>query len=222
MSKNDEVYPCFCSRADIRASASAPQGIDIASEYTGTCRKLSSREVEHRKQREPYSLRFNLKPRTITFHDLCYGVQNYKPGKTLGDFIVRRRDGVHAYQLAVVVDDAMMNITHVLRGSDLLVSAARQIALFHALHWPIPEYAHVPILLGPDGHRLSKRHGDVSLYALRKAGIAPQQVVGWLGYWAGILPEPFPLNAQELIKPFSLELIPRHEITIDPKQFVGG
>lgn len=220
--KKGDVYPCFCSRADIRASASAPHGLEAVLEYAGTCRHLSSAEIRKRKQTEPYSLRFNFRPKAITFHDLCYGVQYYEPGKMLGDFIVRRRDGVHAYQLAVVVDDAMMNITHVLRGSDLLVSTARQIALFNAFHWPIPEYAHVPILLGPDGGRLSKRHGDLSLYALRKAGMAPQQIVGWLGYWAGLLSEPIPVNAQELIKPFTLESIPHHEITIDPQRFIGG
>jgi len=213
------VYPCFCSRADIRAAASAPHGVEPAMEYPGTCRTLSAAERQAKliQTGGRFSLRFCFDAETVNFHDLVFGHQAHHPAAELGDFVVRRSDGVPAYQLAVVVDDAAMQITHVLRGADLLASTSRQIALFESLGLAVPQYAHAPLLYGPDGRRLSKRHGDISLKALRERGVEPGTIVGWLGYWAGLLPQPCQVQPADLISRFGLHSLPKQGIEIDPQ-----
>jgi glutamyl-tRNA synthetase len=124
-------------------------------------------------------------PHEVRFIDGVMGEQCFDPAAE-GDFVVRRKDGVAAYQLAVVVDDAAMGITHVLRGADLLSSTARQMLLYDALELPCPAFLHVPLMLGPDGERLAKRHGAVSLGELRDEGAAPERVAGWLAATCGL------------------------------------
>lgn len=208
------IYPCYCSRAELLAVASAPHG--LASEgpvYPGTCRKLTPDEAEAKAGRKTPSLRFSVPDRPLSYKDEAAGLQEFPPGAG-GDFIVRRADGIFAYQLAVVADDAAMGVTDVLRGYDLLDSTPRQIWLFEALGHKPPRFAHVPLLFGPDGERLSKRHGAVSLSAMREAGTRPETVTGFLAYWSGLTDRPEPVQAAELVRQFSLELVPKAPVTV--------
>jgi glutamyl-tRNA synthetase len=152
----------------------------------------------------------------VEFVDRLQGPLVYHPREEAGAFVVRRRDGVAAYQLAVVVDDAAMGITDVLRGADLLPSTARQLLLYRALELEPPRWTHVPLLLGPDGERLAKRHGAASLRELREGGIRPERVVGWLAASCGLAGPGEELSARDLIDRFSLERLPREPIMLSP------
>lgn len=133
---------------------------------------------------------------------------------TCGDFVIRRSDGVFAYQLAVVVDDAAMNISRILRGADLLASTPRQIYLWHLFGWSLPTFVHVPLLLGHDGARLSKRHGSLAIAALRREGVRPERIIGQLAVWAGLLKKNESVQAKELIAEFDLCSLPREAIIV--------
>jgi glutamyl-tRNA synthetase len=172
-----KIYPCFCSRRDIAAAASAPQAPGDETPYPGTCRDLSAAAVEERLAvPRAHAWRFRVEPRDVEpFEDLVRG-PIAPDSASIGDFVVRRADGVPAYQLAVVVDDAAMGIDEVVRGGDLLASTPRQILLYRALGEHPPRFAHVPLLLGPDRVRLSKRHRGVTLAELREAGWSASRV----------------------------------------------
>lgn len=209
------LYPCYCSRADLAGIASAPHGIGAEGlAYPGTCRTLSEEERAYKAKSKTPSLRFAVPEREIGFADGLMGMQSFKPGMG-GDFVVRRADGIIAYQLAVTVDDAAMKITDVLRGMDLLDSTPRQLLLFEALGEPAPDYVHVPLLYGPDGSRLSKRHGAVGISAMRRSGKRAEEVVGCLAYWSGLLDRPEPVMASELVAGFGLSRIPREPVRLD-------
>jgi glutamyl-tRNA synthetase len=204
------VYPCFCTRREIAEAASAPHGPqDEGPVYPGTCSALSAGEVARRARARTDALRFRVPPGELRFVDLLQGEQVARPAAETGDFVIRRRDGVAAYQLAVVVDDIAMEITDVVRGADLLSSTARQLLLYTALGKPPPRWLHVPLLLGPDGERLSKRHGATSLAGLREMGVEPAAVVGWLASTCGLAEEGERLLPRELVDRFSLERIPQ-------------
>ena len=147
----------------------------------------------------------------VSFRDGVCGPQTERLAETCGDFIVRRSDGVYAYQLAVVCDDALGSVTEVVRGSDLLGSTARQLWLFSVFGYPAPQYYHVPLLVAPDGRRLSKRERDLDMEALR-ARCTPEQLVGRLAQLVGLQPGPEPVRAADLVSRFSWERIPRGEI----------
>jgi glutamyl-tRNA synthetase len=152
----DRSYPCFCTRAEIREAASAPHGELPEGAYAGTCRALgAAQRAERIAAGQRYALRFDARGEVVAFVDELAGAQSF----TVDDFVLRRADGVVGYQLAVVVDDAEQGINQVVRGADLLDSSARQILLQRALELPTPTYAHVPLVLGPDGERLAKRYG---------------------------------------------------------------
>jgi len=209
------VYPCYCSRAEIAAIASAPHGLhEEGPVYPGTCRHLTPEQrLSRAKPGRPPSLRFAMPEQTWTFADLAAGAQRFS-SPAGGDFVVRRADGVYAYQLAVVVDDALMEVTHVLRGSDLLDSTPRQLALFDALGYTAPTYAHVPLLYGPDGTRLAKRHGSTTLAAMRECGISPEKVLGQLAFVSGLIPGPEPIRAVDLLTGFDLSKVPAGPVTL--------
>jgi glutamyl-tRNA synthetase len=202
------VYPCFCSRADIAKAASAPQipGDEIL--YPGTCRELDCDAVGHllRDGRVP-AWRFRVDPgRDVpAFVDGVRGPFGDAGAFLPGDFVVRRKDGVAAYQLAVVVDDAAMEITEVVRGDDLLPSTVRQLMLFGALGHATPAFAHTPLLLGPDGVRLSKRHQGVTLRELRDSGLGASDIVGRLAWLLGLRPTPEAVRPAELLSEFSFD-----------------
>ncbi|ANS74118.1 glutamyl-Q tRNA(Asp) ligase [Paenibacillus yonginensis] len=208
------LYPCYCSRAELLQIAGAPHG--LASEgpvYPGTCRKLTPQEREERALYKRPSIRFALQDEQYEVQDGIAGVQLF-PEASGGDFIVKRADGMYSYQLAVTVDDAAMGITHVLRGSDLLDSTPRQLALYEAFGWPPPQFAHAPLLMGEDGRRLAKRHGDLSLVQLRRSGLPAERVIGWLAYISGLIDRPEPVQASELVTGFTLDLISKSPFTL--------
>jgi glutamyl-tRNA synthetase len=160
------VYECFCTRAEIRAAASAPHGPLPEGAYPGTCLRLSDAErAERRAAGRPPALRVRADAATVTFEDRLRGSQE----GVVDDFVVRRNDGAPAYNLAVVVDDADQGVDEVVRGADLVGSTPRQLLLYRLLGLPAPAYAHVPLVLGPDGARLAKRHGDVTLREVQPA-----------------------------------------------------
>jgi glutamyl-tRNA synthetase len=207
------IYPCFCTRGQLHA-ANAPHSSDGETIYAGTCRDLTPEERAQRAAQRKPALRIRVPDEWITFTDALQGEQRMNLTQQCGDFILRRSDGVYAYQLAVVVDDALMGVTEVTRGSDLLTSTARQIYLQRLLGYPTPRYCHVPLLCAADGRRLSKREADLSLASLRASGVAPEQVVGRLAYAAGLIDRPEPIRASELIPLFDLSVLPRDDITI--------
>ena len=171
------IYPCVCSRKDIFSALAAPHQGEEEPVYPGICRNRTETEVNGRK----FSWRFRVPDgETIRFNDACAGDQALVAGRDFGDFVVWRHDGVPAYQLAVVADDASMGITEVVRGEDLLISSARQILLYRALGLPVPSFYHCPLMTDDNGVRLAKRHDSLSLRALRAAGKSPDELrAGW-------------------------------------------
>jgi glutamyl-tRNA synthetase len=164
---------------------------------------LSPAEVATKAQVRPAALRF------LPF----VGVEEQDVETTVGDFVVRRNDGVASYQLAVVVDDAESGITHVLRGEDLLSSTPRQLQLYRALGATPPSYSHVPLVMGTDGKRLAKREGAFAVGELRQRGIPSQRVIGLLAMWSGLNPTGKPLGATDLISAFSASALAKGPIT---------
>ena len=205
------IYPCFCSRGQLHA-ASAPHASDGRWIYPGTCRDLTPEQCREKARLRRPALRVRVPQERISFPDLLQGPQTQDLAAECGDFILRRSDGVFAYQLAVVVDDAMMGVTQVARGRDLLSSTPQQIWLQRQLGFDTPEYLHVPLLLAEDGRRLSKREGDLTLRALRQGGWRPEQVVGWLAWKAGILDRWEAAAPTELVPAFQLSRLGRADI----------
>ena len=207
------IYPCYCTRAE-RLAASAPHRSDGAAVYSGRCVHLTAAEraaFEAMGRRPAYRVR--VPDKTVTVDDLHMGLYAENLRRDCGDFIVRRSDGVWAYQLAVVVDDALMGVTRVVRGSDLLSSAPRQAWLHRTLGYEPPEFCHVPLLLAPDGRRLSKRDGDLDMGALRQR-YTPEELTGLLAHWAGLLPAPEPVRPRELIADFNWAKVPKNDIYV--------
>lgn len=204
------LYPCFCSRAALHA-ASAPHLSDGRVIYAGTCRSLTPEQIaEKRKTRAP-ATRVRVPDEVVRFTDAVWGEYAENLAEECGDFIVRRSDGVFAYQLAVVVDDALTGVNEVVRGADLLSSAPRQIWLYRQFGFTPPRFAHLPLLCDHDGRRLSKRDEDLDLGLLRQR-FTPEQVIGALACAAGLADRPEPIAAYELISAFDWSKIPRHDL----------
>ena len=195
------AFPCACSRAEVARAASAPHGAaDEGPRYPGTCRGLGHDEVEARARAAGRStvIRFDGRGERVTFSDAVHGLVDPMGEGGVDDFVLRRADGVAAYQLAVVVDDAAMGIEEVVRGDDLLASTPRQIALHRALGQPVPRFAHVPLLLDEGGARLAKRTRPASLASLRAGGAVAGDIVGRLAASAGLWPAGRPAGARQL------------------------
>lgn len=207
------VYPCFCSRAELHA-ANAPHASDGEVVYAGTCRGLTREEIVEKSRKRPPALRLRVPEETIAFVDGHYGLVEQDLATECGDFILRRSDGVFAYQLAVVADDAAMGVTQVVRGRDLLSSAPRQLYLYRLLGFPEPAFAHAPLLLAPDGRRLSKRDRDVSLEALEEKGLTGPEIVGRLAFLAGLLDRPEAARPQDLLPVFAWDKVPREDVCL--------
>ncbi|MEQ1828421.1 MAG: tRNA glutamyl-Q(34) synthetase GluQRS [Pirellula sp.] len=182
------VYPCTCTRSEIEGASSAPhESILDGVVYPGACSFRSP--IDHRALDEKgiaYAWRFRVPEGARLFWDGKYGEQTLDAKRYLGDFVVARSYGVTAYQLAVVVDDHDYGINHVVRGNDLIYSTYRQMALYESLGWEPPCWLHLPLVVGKDGRRLAKRHGDSRLCHYRKQGVAPERIVGYLGQSLGI------------------------------------
>ena len=209
----DLVYPCYCSRDELRA-ASAPHASDGRVIYAGTCRDLTARERAARTK--PPCLRIRVPDREIAYTDGLQGEYALSPAREWGDFIVRRADGVAAYQLAVVVDDAANGVTEVVRGRDLLSSTPVQLWLFEQLGLRAPEYYHVPMLLSPDGRRLSKRDGDCAFAELRKR-FPPARIIGLIAWLYGLTDRWEAVSPAELLQIFSWDRVRREDIRLDPE-----
>lgn len=207
------VFRCYCSRKDVREASSAPHGPGGLA-YPGTCRWMTAEEEEAVRQkkggRKP-SYRFRVADREVEIVDEIAGPYGEVLSRDVGDFIIRRRDELFAYQLAVVVDDAMMGITDVVRGEDLLSSTPRQAALFEALETAPPRFWHVPLMRDQSGERLSKRDGSDSLRILRDQGWDAPKVIGHLAASLGWVEEGARLSAEELSQEVSLEALRRPE-----------
>jgi glutamyl-tRNA synthetase len=217
-----KAFLCACSRADVARAASAPHdgadGPDAELRYPGTCRTLTSDEARARARalgRQP-SVRFRGTPSALPFADLVHGHVDPLGPEGLDDFVLRRADGIAAYQLAVVVDDAAMRIDEVVRGDDLLRSTPRQLALYEALGLSAPRFAHVPLLLAPNGERLAKRRRPVSVAELRAAGVPAETIVAALGASLGLCPSGQRLPARALLADFAFERISREAGALDP------
>jgi glutamyl-tRNA synthetase len=191
------VYPCFCTRAEIRAAVSAPHSPAEEGVYPGTCRELTETEraVRLAAGRRP-ALRVRASGAPVVFRDRVHG----RVEAAVDDFVVRRNDGAFAYNLAVVVDDGAQGIGEVVRGDDLLSSTGRQLRLGELLGLPAPAHAHVPLVLGPDGSRLAKRHGAVTL-----AELAPDRALAWICASLGL---PSVWHPDELVDAFDPSRLP--------------
>jgi len=210
------VYPCFCSRAELRSAASAPHAGETEIPYNGRCGALDAAvATQIRQQGRRPSYRLRVDDARVEFVDAVYGAQSQELRQACGDFVIRRSDGVFAYQLAVVADDAAMQINRVLRGADLLASTPRQIYLWRLLGEQPPTFLHAPLLVGSDGGRLSKRHGSLSIAALRETGVSAEKIVGRLAAWAGLIDQPAAIRPQDLIARFDAARLPREPIRAD-------
>jgi len=203
------LYPCYCTRAELSRLASAPQGGDDERRYPGTCRSLSARErAQHERAGRRPSWRFRVPEQPIRFYDELAGEVVEQVAATSGDIVVRRSDGIVAYQLAVVVDDALMGITQVVRGADLLSSTARQLALFDALGYRRPAtFAHVPLATDGAGARLAKRDKSAGVAGLRERGVCATTALGALAASCGLWPANVPVSLAELLAAFAPERI---------------
>ena len=213
LQRAERVYPCTCTRSDVAAAASAPHVGQEGPRYPGTC---SVRTVSHAHDLaaagKPYCWRFRTTSRQRKLIDLVAGEVSCSVQAELGDFVVAKGDGTPAYQLAVVVDDHAMGVTQVLRGDDLLPSAFRQLELYDVFGWLPPAFAHVPLVVGPDGRRLAKRHGDTRLEELRRRQVPAERLVGYLAWSCGLIASQRPGTAPELVKGFSLSALPRQPL----------
>ncbi len=201
------AYPCVCSRSEVEAAASAPHeghGLD-GPVYPGTCRgRFASLAEAEAETGRSAALRFRVDVGDVPFTDGFCGEQR---GAVAGDFVVQKRGGDPAYQLAVVVDDAGQGVTEVLRADDLLPSTPRQLLLYRALGLASPRFVHVPLVVGADGRRLAKRHGDTSLRSLRREGVTAEALCGYLASICGFGTSR-PCSPHDLVARFALDLVP--------------
>lgn len=202
------TYPCTCTRAEIMATQ-APHQSDGRIIYGGTCRPASLPHHAPPPQR-PHATRLWVPDRTIQFTDLTYGPVSVNLAEHCGDFVLQRADGAWAYQLAVVIDDALMGVTEVMRGHDLLLSGAQQLYLYELLGFETPQFAHVPLVCNTAGIRLSKRDASLGMDALRSR-FSASQLLGILAHMARLQPEPAPVSAAQLVSMYDSSLLPRTE-----------
>lgn len=205
------TYPCYCTRSELH-DASAPHASDGTPVYAGTCRNLT--EAERRAKTRAPAWRIRVPDTVVAFRDGVFGAQQERLARDCGDFIVRRSDGVYAYQLAVVCDDADGGVTEVVRGCDLLSSTPRQIWLYQALGLSVPQFYHVPLLVAPDGKRLSKREKSLDMAHLRER-FRPEEVIGILAQLTGLTSTSAPVSARELVDAFSWDKIGKDPIPVN-------
>ena len=216
------AYPCICSRREAEMAGSAPHAEDGSAVYPGTCRgRYASVEQARRESGREPSLRFRVSDKEVEFHDQFRGLMRIDTTR-LGDFVIQKSDGTPAYHLAVVVDDAAMNVTDVVRGDDLMDSAARQILLYEALGLAdaVPRYWHLPLVIGTNGRRLAKRHGDTRLTFYRRVGVSQGRVLALLAKWCG-MECGREATLDDLLARFDLNRVPREPICLpNPNAFL--
>ncbi|MEM6703180.1 MAG: tRNA glutamyl-Q(34) synthetase GluQRS [Acidobacteriota bacterium] len=217
-----QLFPCRRTRKELASIASAPHG-PAQSPYPTRLRPtalesgwLEEALADEGSQPSSAAVRFRVAPGRVAWTDAIYGAQEEDVHRAVGDFVLRRRDGVWAYQLAVVVDDAAMQVDQVVRGADLLDSTARQIVLQRALGVATPRYAHVPLLLTEGGEKLSKRDGSTTLASLRHAGVRPEAIVGLLAHSLGLTSNPAPRCAKDVTPYFAWHRLDSRAIVVAP------
>jgi glutamyl-tRNA synthetase len=213
----ERVYPCTCSRADVAQAASAPHIGQEGPVYPGTCASKKVADAQSLSG-QPYVWRLRTTDTLRTLVDQVAGPRSCNVSQELGDFVLAKADETPAYQLAVVVDDQAMGVTDVLRGDDLLPSAFRQLELYEAFGWNPPSFAHVPLVVGADGRRLAKRHGDTRLATLRTLGVDPQRLVGWLAWTCGLVRQPVSITPRELVPSFRLDAVPGSQLVVTDEE----
>jgi len=216
------AFNCFCSRSDVAAASTAPHAGDDGPRYPGTCRGLDPEVAAARMaQGKSPSIRFVVGPDPVEFVDQHAGAQRFSVREQVGDFVIRRADGVASYQLAVTLDDAAMSITEVVRGEDLLSSTPRQLLLYQALSLRAPKFLHVPLLLGPDGERLAKRRGAVSLHELQERQEDPRAICGLLASLSGLAKKGDRVTPKELISRWDPKKLPRQPSRLEEEDLVA-
>ena len=214
------AYPCVCSRKEVETAASAPHAENEPAVYPGTCRgQYESLDAAREATGRPAALRFAVPQGAVAFEDGFSGPQRFEVARALGDYVIAKTDGTPAYQLAVIIDDAAMGVTDVVRGDDLLDSTPRQILLYQALGLMdrIPDYYHLPLVVGPDGLRLAKRHGDTRLSYYRQRGVPRRRVLALLARWCGIEHDVAGGAPRDLIQSLDLHALPRRPIVCGPE-----
>jgi len=211
----DEAYPCVCSRKDIERAGGAPHADEHVVAYPNICRdRFASADHAHDETGRAIAWRVRVHDTPLTVDDAFAGRHEFDLYNLCGDFVIFRRSGLAAYQLAVVVDDAAAGVNEIVRGDDLLNSAAMQTHLRHLLGLaPEPRHWHVPLVLGPDGRRLAKRHGDTRVAHYRDAGTPPQRMLGLLAHWCGALETPREITMAELLDLFDITHLPPTPVT---------
>ena len=212
------LFPCYCTRSQLH-NVNAPHLADGTYVYAGTCRDLTP-EQRAAQKRQP-SWRVRVPDREFSFTDHVQGLYRENLSTDCGDFVVRRADGVYVYQLAVTVDDGESGVTEVVRGWDLLSSAPRQMYLQELFGFDHPEYAHIPMLMAPEGRRLSKRDQDLDMGALRNR-LTPEQLIGVLAHAAGLTETAAPISAAELAAIFDWSKIRGKEIVVTELEKLYG
>jgi glutamyl-tRNA synthetase len=210
----DLVYPCTCTRAEIARAASAPHAEDEGPTYPGLCAGRSADDVGSLGDR-PFAWRFRVPPGSVAWDDLVRGVMTLDPSRLGGDFPLARSPRTPGYQLAVVVDDARMGVTQVVRGDDLLPSTPRQILLYRALGFETPQFGHIPLALDSSGRRLAKRDDSIKLAALRESGVDPRDLVGRLAVSCGLAETIVPSRPSDWVDQFAWDCIPRAPWIVD-------
>lgn len=220
------AYPCICSRKDIELAAGAPHRDDGVVAYPNTCRgRFASADDAAAASDRPPAWRVETPDEPVCFTDEFAGPQRFDLRAVCGDFVVFRGNGLAAYQLAVVVDDDASSVNEIVRGDDLLASAAMQIHLRRLTGLASPvRYRHVPLVLGPDGRRLAKRHGDTRLSYYAQLGTSPQQMLGLLGYWCGAIERRRETTLDELIGGFDIAVLSEQPVTFsrEDERFLLG
>ncbi len=218
----DLLYPCFCSRKEIREAASAPNLAHAGHHYPGTCRELSSAQRSQRGRTRDPALRLRAGAAVRTFDDLVMGRHRFE----IDDFVIKRNDGTPAYHLAVVIDDAAQGVDLVVRADDLLESTSRQLLLYELFDLPPPRYGHVPLVLASNGDRLAKRHGAVTLEDRADRGESPAQVITFLASTLGLFPAEAAAAGEttsptKLLDRFEFQQLPRQPLTL-PAHYLTG
>ena len=212
----NQVFPCICSRKDVQQSPSAPNSGQLETIYPGTCRPSDNASKQGTPHNKPVSWRFLTRNIKIAWQDNVSQPATIELDKTTGDFVIKRKDGLYAYQFASVVDDGLMGITDIVRGADLIDSMPRQLALFDALQFSRPRFLHAPLMKDNLGRRMAKRDGSDSLEQWKSRDRAPERLIGELASSCGLWPTSRPVSCQELLSNLAMQDVVKEMGAVQP------